>query len=102
MPDGELLPGVENRITIGMMLPHYAQLSQEEAAAAEKLSLQFMASETPQSRSKAPKAVMSWSPLCDKEMLQTLAENGVDSRQERITLRNYLVFERSLLKQYME
>lgn len=92
--DNKIIPGIENQVSLAMMLPYYAELSKEELREIEDLTKDMMLKEPIENRIATAKLIGYWCPSCDAELLQRIIENGIQTEQARINVRNYFVFER--------
>lgn len=97
IPDN-VIPGVENRISVAMLLPYYADLSKSELSEIERMTKGMMFDVPIEDRMTTSMEISHWCPNCDPELLQRMIENGIKSEKARITIRNYFVFERVTAK----
>lgn len=90
----KIIPGVENSVSLSMLMPYYADLSSSELSDVEDLTKGMMRSVPIEDRIVTAQAIGHWCPDCDPELLQRITEQGIANEEARISVRNYFVFER--------
>jgi hypothetical protein len=90
----KIIPGVENQVSLDMLMPYYADLTSQELSDVERLTKEMMRSVPIESRIMTAQELGHWCPDCDPELLQRFIEQGIANESARIAVRNYFVFER--------
>lgn len=93
----DFIPAVEKVIPFGLMVPFYASMSEKDLERSEQLVNSMFKAATREDRVKAASDVMQWSPSVSEDVLSVIMRNGLETNQDRILFRHYIIFKRATL-----
>ena len=92
------IPGVENQLTIHTMLHYMAELDNTDLEMLDRLTTELLRLDTYKERYALIFQIGDWCGTARPELLNAVALDGLKDNKERVTLFNYLVFEKASAK----
>lgn len=97
IPDNFIL-GVENQISTHIMLTYMAELTNAEIEDLDRMSTELFRTSTSTARHALLFTLGGWAEGLTEDLCKGLVEHGIKDEKERVTLFNYLMFNKGALK----
>lgn len=94
MPDTFIL-GVENQLTVTMLLDFIQSLEPEDVAFIDQLTSKVLEAKDVETRESYWRQLIGWAPSANPSLVLAIVRKGLKNDTQRISFRNYMIFEKA-------